>query len=97
MIAAVFLSKLQGRMKGSTVLRLPQGKLRHAIARGGKGGEQEGGATLSCSMNGLPRLPGFELWLQDEPGKRGPARGGGAQSQQAVPTSDVSAPHTSTQ
>ena len=99
----MFLSKLQGKEKALTVAHLSQGKLRHASAQHGKGGEQEGGAPPSYSMDGLPRLPEFELWLQDEPGKRGPARGAGARSQQAAaaaqltPASDVRAPHGGTQ
>ena len=99
----MLLSKLQGKVKALTIACLPQGKLRRVSAQDGQGGEQQGGAPPSCSMDGLPRLPEFELWLQDEPGKRGPARGGGAQSQQAVAaaqlrsTSDVRAPHGSTQ
>ena len=80
---------------------LPQGKLLHVSARDGKAGTQEGGVPPSCSMCGLPRLPEFELWLQDEPGKRGSARGEGDRIQQAVaevqrmPISDVRAPHNS--
>ena len=91
----MLLSKLQGKVKALTVARLPQGKLRHVGAQDGKKGEQQGGAPPSCSMDGLLRLPEFELWLQDEPGKRGPVRNGAAV--QLTPASDVRAPHGSTQ
>ena len=80
-------------------MRLPQGKARRVSAGDGKAGGQEGGAPPSCSMGGLQRLPEFELWLQNEPGKRGLAGGEGDRIQQAVaalqgtPIYDVRAPH----